>query len=559
MRQLLMELRNEQRPAVSENARTHPSPLRGYAHYDRLTRALTRGVNPIEGGENGLIEVIGELRQVYPWLLQRVFREMQAAARNSTSFQSADLPAALSEPLVLAFIELMIPAGSDLRDSVEHYAQRAQDKRRYYRRLLTCLIKDELLDFELLAGETPMAADVTLVTAQQDPLRITKSAQADERASVDDDLLPQSISRYLQGDVVLSAQAAAELVNAIARQLQYRSKSLLAHLMSALSIPSQLERLVGLLPEPLLARLALELAGQAAQRMLQASELITLACPSAPRDGAERALNRIKWSFILGYLHKTGGLIEHRRFARLYVTHLTERLQQDEPQQFRDRLVQRLLEHRLPSTRELSLRLNAWLKQAPEAVEEMPVESASTSIATGSNRVQQHSPQQEVNIGNAGLVLAAPYLPRLFGMLELMEESAFRSTEAALRAVHLVQYLVDENPACPEHRLFLNKLLCGVKTDEPLPREIEPSDREQQILYGLLQGMIDNWKALGNTSVAGLREAFLQREGRLQMMNESWHLQVEAKAYDMLLDQLPWSFAIIKHPWMKRVIHVEWR
>ncbi|MGD8931021.1 MAG: contractile injection system tape measure protein, partial [Chromatiales bacterium] len=115
------------------------------------------------------------------------------------------------------------------------------------------------------------------------------------------------------------------------------------------------------------------------------------------------------------------------------------------------------------------------------------------------------------------------------------------------------------NTACPEYRLFLNKLLCGIEPAAAVPRQIEPVEQELDILQGLLQGMIDNWKALGNTSVAGLREAFLQRQGRLQLLDDAWHLRVETKAYDMLLDQLPWSFSIIKHPWMDRVIHVEWR
>ena len=71
--------------------------------------------------------------------------------------------------------------------------------------------------------------------------------------------------------------------------------------------------------------------------------------------------------------------------------------------------------------------------------------------------------------------------------------------------------------------------------------------------------MIANWKVLGNTSVAGLRESFLQRGGSLKRHDEAWRLQVEPRAFDMLLDQLPWGYSTIKHPWMERVIHVDWR
>ena len=30
-------------------------------------------------------------------------------------------------------------------------------------------------------------------------------------------------------------------------------------------------------------------------------------------------------------------------------------------------------------------------------------------------------------------------------------------------------------------------------------------------------------------------------------------------AFDMLLDRIPWSFSTIRHAWMDRVVHVEWR
>ena len=43
------------------------------------------------------------------------------------------------------------------------------------------------------------------------------------------------------------------------------------------------------------------------------------------------------------------------------------------------------------------------------------------------------------------------------------------------------------------------------------------------------------------------------------LKGDAWHLLVEPRAFDMLLDQLPWSFSMIKHPWMDRVVYVDWR
>ncbi|HLO95924.1 MAG TPA: contractile injection system tape measure protein, partial [Burkholderiaceae bacterium] len=69
----------------------------------------------------------------------------------------------------------------------------------------------------------------------------------------------------------------------------------------------------------------------------------------------------------------------------------------------------------------------------------------------------------------------------------------------------------------------------------------------------------------GHTSVAGLREAFLQRQGRLAKDKPradappAWRLRVEKRGLDVLLDRLPWGFSTVRLPWMEGVLHVEWR
>ena len=93
----------------------------------------------------------------------------------------------------------------------------------------------------------------------------------------------------------------------------------------------------------------------------------------------------------------------------------------------------------------------------------------------------------------------------------------------------------------------------------PIRRSIELRAGESEQLEGLLHAVTQHWKALANTSIEGLRESFLQRNGRLQLKDDAWHLTVEARPFDMLLDQVPWSFSTIKFAWMQRVIFVEWR
>ncbi len=166
---------------------------------------------------------------------------------------------------------------------------------------------------------------------------------------------------------------------------------------------------------------------------------------------------------------------------------------------------------------------------------------------------------EPVFIGNAGLVLAGPYLQRLFGLLKLVEDKSFVDLQAAQRATLLLQYLASGEAAAPEPELALNKLLCGLALDMPVPPAVELRAAEREAADGLLAAMIAHWSALGHTSPAGLRQTFLMREGRLEHADEAWQLHVPPQTFDMLLDRLPWGYSTVKFPWMPEVLHVQWR
>ncbi|MBL8348251.1 MAG: hypothetical protein JNN03_22665 [Rubrivivax sp.] len=168
-------------------------------------------------------------------------------------------------------------------------------------------------------------------------------------------------------------------------------------------------------------------------------------------------------------------------------------------------------------------------------------------------------PDEPLFVANAGVVLLAPYLPRLFAVLGLANDKAFVDAEAAERAAAVMQYAVTGEAAAPEPLLPLNKLLCGLPLHTPLPRDVELGPSERGAVDGMLGAVIGHWKALGQTSVAGLRQTFLQREGRLEHKEEAWHLQVPSQTFDMLIDRLPWGFATVRYPWMPEVLHVQWR
>lgn len=162
-------------------------------------------------------------------------------------------------------------------------------------------------------------------------------------------------------------------------------------------------------------------------------------------------------------------------------------------------------------------------------------------------------------VRNAGIVLVAPYLPLLWAMLDLVGEKDFLDCTTAKRAAHLLNVLVFGEAKPVEPVSALDRLLCGLPlaTQDNGPFEISATERDG--IDSLLRAMIANWHAIGQTSTAGLRETFLQREGTLTQGEGCWNLQVQTSPFDMLLDQLPWSFAICRFPWMSETLHVAWR
>ena len=166
-----------------------------------------------------------------------------------------------------------------------------------------------------------------------------------------------------------------------------------------------------------------------------------------------------------------------------------------------------------------------------------------------------------MGVGNAGLVLIGPYLPRLFEALGLLSDGKFVDARASERAVHLLQYAIDGlREAAPESELVLNKVLCGLDPAVVIGRRFNSSSEERALVDGLLGAVIEHWSILGSTTAAGLRETFLQRRARLERRPDGgWTLTVEPGSFDILIDRLPWGYAMQKHAWMREVLHVEWR
>ena len=165
---------------------------------------------------------------------------------------------------------------------------------------------------------------------------------------------------------------------------------------------------------------------------------------------------------------------------------------------------------------------------------------------------------EEIYINNAGLVLLHPFLEVLFEHLGLTLQDKWIDSSSHQKAVLVSEFLVTGSTDFEEFNLVLNKILCGIDPDEIVVTEMRPENEITSECEDLLNEVITHWKALKNTSIDGLRETFLQRNGKLSKVENGWLLQVEQKTVDVLISSLPWGFGIVKLPWMNEMVFVEW-
>ncbi len=161
-------------------------------------------------------------------------------------------------------------------------------------------------------------------------------------------------------------------------------------------------------------------------------------------------------------------------------------------------------------------------------------------------------------LDHAGVVLLNAYLPTFFKTLELSDGKKFLNRQSQDKAACLVHYLATGAHATPEYELLLPKILCGIPLGAPLDAGTVISKEEAEEAEALLQAVIGHWTALGKVSIPGLREGFLSRAGKLSHQDNGWKLQIERNTIDILLDRAPFSVGLVKLPWMKEILWIEW-
>lgn len=209
--------------------------------------------------------------------------------------------------------------------------------------------------------------------------------------------------------------------------------------------------------------------------------------------------------------------------------------------------------HTLPSTSPAHAGLSFELKKEAWQIIQQ--------VASNKNRQTLFSAtknMETITIRNAGLVLLNNFIEMLFEHLHLSSNKQFTSTENQNKAVQYLQYLATGLTQTEEAYLPLNKVLCGLPVTQTVPNDITISVEEENLIHGLIQAVIEHWPFIGSSSVDGFRGNWLVRDGLLREMEDRWELTVDKKGYDILINRYPFSFSIIKYPWMEKPLHVTW-
>jgi hypothetical protein len=463
----------------------------------------------------------------------------------------------------------------------------------YFRAVLQALLQDQALDLEAMAKTSIDAASEQravaktathdspasqATTPEDTTLRVaahplgSDADQSNVREASENSVTADSRAHL---DFLLAPEFGADgvapptgLVAWLEHAIDIADPELPAMLARLSSNPPSVARLLALLPAsswPRLAELA-ALAPRDVQRMRRYVDDIGDMFSEHHGRPANKELARLQWMFLLPHLFAAHPVFDPLRFADEWAQCLTRETGLPVPPELAAQIRRKIgINLDTPASAASRVSVPGATGTYHNAVKlnlsgnaTKPVSVASLSIeSTPMNETvwQQH---EAISVPNAGAVLVWPFLPRMWEVLDLTRGQRFVDESAAQRAALLLQFIVYERTTAPEYQLTLNKLLCGVHSQTPMSREIEMTVEETSLVEQMLSALISHWKVLGNTSIRGLRETFLQRPGYVSLKEDGWHLHVQRGPFDMLMDKLPWSISTIRYPWMENPLWVQW-
>jgi hypothetical protein len=222
-----------------------------------------------------------------------------------------------------------------------------------------------------------------------------------------------------------------------------------------------------------------------------------------------------------------------------------------------------LLEAIMLSYPEFRAAINPAIKPAPEYKTRAEVPSAAARPERPLSEADAETPSSEFTavVSYAGLILVHPFLGRFFENLKIKSPNEPRLFPSEIpRAAAALHFLATGRDEPYEFELGMIKILLGLRLESPVSVAeglLSADDREE--CEALLKAVIEHWNALKNTSTEGLRASFLDRRGFVLEDEQGWHVQVEPRSFDLLLNRLPWGITTVWLPWITKPILTDWR
>ncbi|MGV3344503.1 contractile injection system tape measure protein [Enterobacteriaceae bacterium LUAb1] len=183
---------------------------------------------------------------------------------------------------------------------------------------------------------------------------------------------------------------------------------------------------------------------------------------------------------------------------------------------------------------------------------------AAEKIAADLTAFLQPVAGQSMPVSNAGLVLLWPLLPQLFSLLELSTEHGFVSEDARWQAVMCLDWLAWGATPPTAGQLTVNRLLCGLPFEVPLPELLPLTPQQQQLTDDWLAAVSHQVAVWQRFSLADIRQLFLQRPGEIIMQTQPPQISVQPASFDMLLGDWPWPLTLVMFPWQEQPLTLIW-
>lgn len=159
----------------------------------------------------------------------------------------------------------------------------------------------------------------------------------------------------------------------------------------------------------------------------------------------------------------------------------------------------------------------------------------------------------------AGIILLYPYLAKFFKDLGYMSTNQTIKKSKYNSAVAVAIYMLTGKQKAVDYQLHFIKWFLGIPERSLISvNETLLSKKEIALADTVLLSLKSHWPALKNTSINNLRESFLQRSGVMKLDQEQCYVHIERRGIDVLIDQIPFSLSIIRLPWIKQPIIVNW-